>query len=630
MCGILATINFESSLAGEALELMKHRGPDANGILKYKNLTLGHLRLSIQDLSEGANQPLFSFDENYVIIFNGEIYNHWEVRREKLSDYQFKTSSDTETILALFIKYREECVNLLNGIFAFVILDKKNNNIFVARDQFGVKPLYYHLSDKGFVCASEIKAFLKYDLDRTIDNTAIQAYMSYMWCPGEQTPFKSVKKLLAGSYMYIDLNDLSKTKINRYYQLKYPAKIENTESLEYWISALENKLTDAVRRQMLSDAPIGFFLSGGLDSSLLVAIARKLNPNVKFRCYTIDSGESKDGFANDLYYARKVAEHLGIELIEVKIDSTVVNMFDDMIWFLDEPQSDPAPFSAFLISKAARKDGIKVLIGGTAGDDIFSGYRRHQALIIDQHFDKIPLIIRKIIKNIIVKISSQKPIIRRLKKLIKSIDKSKNERLIGYFEWQDFEFVKKLFLSELQLELKPENEYFKKLLNEVKDLNDDLNKLLYLEIYTFLIDHNLNYTDKAGMANSVEIRVPYLDLELVEFSTTIPIDLKMHGKQTKYILRKVAEKYLPHEIIYRPKSGFGAPVEHWIRHELNDYIVQNLSQNNIEKSGLFNYSQLQKMIEQNKSGKINASYSVWSLMAIQSWWKQFYSLESKN
>jgi asparagine synthase (glutamine-hydrolysing) len=630
MCGILATINFNSNLTNESLDLMRHRGPDARGIFEYKNLTLGHLRLSIQDLSDYGNQPMFSYCERYVIVFNGEIYNHMDIRKNEFNSWEFKTTCDTETLLALYVKYGENSLNYLNGIFAFVILDKLENTIFVARDHFGIKPLYFHLSDKQFICASELKAFLPYQLERNIDVESIQAFMTFMWCTGEDTPFKSIKKLLAGSYIFIDLNDLSKTKTERYYTLTYPIKVVDDKPLKQWIDILEAKLIKAVERQLLSDAPIGFFLSGGLDSSLLVAIAKKLNPERRLKCYTIDSGESKDGFASDLFYARKIAAYLDVELVEVKVDSNVVSKFDEIIWYLDEPGSDSAPFNVFEIAKAARKDGIKVLISGTGGDDIFSGYRRHQALLLDQYFDFIPLWIRRIIRNTINSITSKKAIVRRLKKLTKSIDKSKEERFIGYFEWNNFEFVRNLFNEEFQGKLKKQNTYVFKLLMDVKHLSDDLNKLLYLEIYTFLIDHNLNYTDKAGMANSVEIRVPYLDLDLVEFTTTIPVKYKMNGKETKYILRKVAERYLPKEVIYRSKSGFGAPVEHWVRYELDEFIDKKLAQKNLGEIDLFNYQNVKKMVKQNKNGQINASYSVWSLLAIQSWFDQFYTFTTKK
>lgn len=629
MCGILATINHDSSLLEIALNKMSHRGPDASGKFNHKNLCLGHLRLSIQDLSTAANQPMHGFNERYTIVFNGEIYNHWELRESELSDCSFRTTSDTETVIAMYNKYREKCVGFFNGIFAFVIFDKNEETIFVARDHFGVKPLYYSLNETGFACASELKALLPYVMDWSLDIGSIQAYLTFMWCPGTGTPFKSVSKLLPGTYLKINLNNLSGIEKVRYYQLKFPEKISSKQPLSFWINELEQKLINAVKRQMLSDAPIGFFLSGGLDSSLLVAMARKLRPLETIKCYTIDSGESKDGFASDLVYARKVAEHLKVDLTEIIVKPDIVSHFDEVIWHLDEPQSDPAPFNVLKIAEAARKDGIKVLIGGTAGDDIFSGYRRHQALLIDRYFDFAPIALRSIIKRAVHNINSKSALVRRLKKLTKSMDKDKDHRLIGYFEWQQFEFIQSLFIEELRKELSPENKYFKKLLEDVKNLDSDLNKILYLEVYTFLVDHNLNYTDKVGMAHSVEIRVPYLDLELVEFSTTIPPKFKMNGNLTKFILRKVAEKYLPHDVIYRPKSGFGLPVEHWIRHELDAFIESNLSREAIISTSIFDYNFIKALITDNKTGKVNASYNIWSLLAVQSWMNQFINTNQK-
>ena len=628
MCGILATVNYDSSLLKTALDKMSHRGPDASGSYCFKNLCLGHLRLSIQDLSAAANQPMHSSDGRYTIVFNGEIYNHWELRNSEFKDMNFKTTSDTETILAMYDKYREKCVDFLNGIFAFVIFDKVEETIFIARDHFGVKPLYYSLNGSSFICASELKALIPYLKDFSLDVESIQAYQTFMWCPGTGTPLKSVLKLLPGTYLKIKLNDLSDIERFRYYKLNFPVKIINKQPLSFWIDQLEEKLINAVKRQLLSDAPIGFFLSGGLDSSLLVALARKIMPTEKIKCYTIDSGESKDGFANDLEYARKVARHLNVDLSEIVVKPDIVSNFNYVIWHLDEPQSDPAPFNVLKIAEAARKDGIKVLIGGTGGDDIFSGYRRHQALLLDRFYDSTPRALRSILKKAIHSVKSKSAFVRRLKKLTNSMDKDKNDRFIGYFEWQKFQFIQSLFIKELRSELNSDNSYFTQLLAEVKDIKSDLNKLLYLEVYTFLVDHNLNYTDKIGMAHSVEIRVPYLDLELVEFTTTIPPEFKMKGRQTKFILRKVAERYLPNDVIYRPKAGFGLPVEHWVRNELDVFIERNLSKEVIDSSSVFDYEAINSLIRDNKSGKINASYNVWSLLAFQSWMGQFLNIES--
>lgn len=622
MCGILMAINSDRMIFQKALESLAHRGPDAQGIFSRDMLLLGHRRLSIQDLSEGANQPMFTDDQRFVIIFNGEIYNHWELRQERLKEVKFTTVSDTETLLELFRKFGAECLQMLNGIFAFVVFDQLERTLFIARDQFGVKPIYYHAENGSFFCSSELKALIPL-LDQTpLDISALQSYLTFMWCPGERTPLKNVKKLLPGCFMRVELDRPEDFCIQQYYKLTFPETFEK-RSLDHWVRDLDEKLTKAVERQLLSDAPLGFFLSGGLDSSLLVALARKLRPKEKLTCYTIDSGASKDGFANDLDYARKVAKHLNVDLREIKVDSGVLNDFDHMIWHLDEPQADPAPLNVLRICEVARKDGIKVLISGTGGDDIFSGYRRHQALLLDRYLDNLPVIVRQAISSAISKIKSSSAVVRRLKKLTKGMTGDKNERLIGYFSWQDFSFIKGLFKQELVNELEPNNAHFIKLLNEVQHLESDLNKLLYLEIYTFLVDHNLNYTDKAGMAHSVEIRVPFLDIELVEFATQIPPSLKLKGKETKYVLRKLAERYLPKDVIYRPKTGFGAPVEHWVRHELDDFIEERLSKEELEAQSIFDQKRVRQIILDNKIGKINASYNIWSILAIQSWKKLF-------
>lgn len=631
MSGILATINHKEASLKDALFNMKSRGPDITGSYIYKNLSLGYLHLATHELNNTFFTTGNNIRDRYAIVFNGEIYNHWSLRENELKGNFFWTDSQTETIVAMYDKFREKCVHYLKGAFAFIILDKAEETIFVARDHFGIKPLYYSSDEFEFACASELKALLPYVKDQELDIGSIQAYLTFMWCPGEQTPFKSVKKLLPGSYLKIDIKKLSSFENVRYYKLVFPGKtIKNNFKLTDWINQLEQKLIIALKRQLQSNVPIGFFLSGGLDSSLLVAMARKILPDEQIICYTIDSGASKDGFANDLFYARKVAEYLKVDLKEIIVNPEIVKDFDKIIWHLDEPQADSAPFNVLKICEVARDDGIKVLIGGTGGDDIFSGYRRHQALLLDKYLDCMPRQLRSVFKEGINKIKSNQAWIRRLKKLTKSIDKDKNHRLIGYFEWQSFEYIQGLFIGELQKELSPENDYFLNLLRDVQHLSSDLNKLLYLEIYTFLTGHNLNYTDKIGMAYGVEIKAPFLDLDLVEFSTIIPPQFKMRHKETKYILKKVAERYLPRDVIFRSKTGFGFPLENWVRQELDDFIDNSLSKESIESFAVFDYSAIKELIRDNKNGKINASYILWSLLTIQSWFKQFIKTNSKE
>ena len=360
----------------------------------------------------------------------------------------------------------------------------------------------------------------------------------------------------------------------------------------------------------------------------MVAIAKKLHPNLNFPCYTINTKVLKDGnegFADDLHYAKEAALFLGVELNVVNAEIDIVKDFDKMIWHLDEPQADPATLHVLNIASLAREQGIKVLVGGTAGDDIFSGYRRHIALQYEYMIEKIPLTLRKFIKSISNSLPVKIPLFRRIKKFVQNFDKSQNDRMIGYFEWMDIVTIKKLFKKEIQKDIENYNahDFFHTLLSKIPSEHSKINKMLFLERNTFLVDHNLNYTDKMAMAVGVEVRVPYLDRDLVAFAQKLNPNLKLKGLETKYLLKKVAERYLPKEIIYRPKTGFGAPVRKWITVEMDDMIQERLSEENIVRQGIFDYEKVQELINKNKSGSIDASYTIWSILAISSWLKQF-------
>ena len=634
MCGIIGGISHKKFNSKNLLKTIGHRGPDNNGFFIEGKAFLGHTRLSIQDLSNNGSQPMYSKCKNYVIIFNGEIYNHKEIRAEYLQGLHFVSSGDTETLLLAYIKYGEGCLKLLNGIFSFAIYDIFKKEFFIARDQFGVKPLYLYKDKSQFIFGSEIKSFLEFDIKKSIDFEAIENYLTFLWSPGVVTPFKNVKKLLPGHYIILSGEDFSNIKEKVYYE-----KIPNGEYLNLnenqLIDQLDNLLTKAVERQLLSDVPVGFFLSGGLDSTLLVAIAKKLQPKAKFPCFTIDvSGQSSgtDGFMDDLNYAMKAADYLDVDLSIVKADMDIVRDFDKMIWHLDEPQADAAPLNVLNIARLAKEENIKILIGGAAGDDIFSGYRRHIALNFESLIEKLPLFLRKLIKLVCRYLPVRVTVFRRIKKVTDNFDNFQQDRLIGYFDWMKASEIKKLFRNDKKLELAfyDSHNYFKKLLKKVNLDKNLLQKMLFLEVKTFLVDHNLNYTDKMSMAEGVEARVPYLDLDVFEFAQKIPPSLKMKGNETKYILKKVAERYLPKEIIYRPKTGFGAPVRKWITEDMSDMIRERLSEERIREQGIFDFKAIEKIISQNKSGKLDASYNIWAILAVTSWVEQFVNNNSRN
>ncbi len=623
MCGILGYFgeNREEFVQKTNLDDIAHRGPDFSSSISLENCFLGHTRLSILDLSENGNQPMHSKDGRYSIIFNGEIYNHLELREEYLRDVDFLSTSDTETILYGVIKYGVDFIDKLNGIFAFCFFDVEQGDFIITRDHFGVKPLYYFWNKNELSFSSELKAVLPYLDEKTIDLTTVKKHVNFLWSTGESTMLKEVKKLLPGHTITGNAKNVGKIQFNQYYSIPFnDTKIEKLTE-EAYIDLLEEKLIKAVERQMMSDVPVGFFLSGGLDSSLIVAIARKLYPERKIQCYTIKSPDIvNEGFSDDLFYAEKVAKHLGVDLSVVEADSDILRFFDKIVFHLDEPQADSAPINVYNICSAARQDGIKVLLGGTAGDDLFSGYRRHQALKLERYFDKIPRGVRKMMKNTALKLDKSKPLFRRINKLFSNLDKTKEERMMGYFDWISSTTLNGLFVNPNEYDV---HERFRALNTQIPEQTADLNRMLFWELNTFLVDHNLNYTDKLSMAAGVEVRVPFLDKELVEFSTQIPVDLKLKGKETKYILKKVAERYLPKEVIYRPKTGFGAPVRQWVINDMSSLVSDYLSTSQLEQRGIFDPIKVKELIERNRTGVEDASYSIWALLAIESWLRQF-------
>jgi asparagine synthase (glutamine-hydrolysing) len=627
MCGIIGGIGLKNWDETKILNYISHRGPDSKGSYKNDKIFLGHTRLSIQDLSKNGNQPMFSEDGRYVIIFNGEIYNHIEIREQFKNEFNFKSTGDTETVLYAYIKYGPSFLKKINGIFAIAIYDIHKKELFIARDKFGVKPFYIYEDDNKFLFSSEIKTFLAFDIDKSLDPRAFNNYLSFLWSPGEIVPLEKVRKLLPGNYIKLNVSNFHNVAPIPYFNLDFNGKYSMLSEKEL-IDKLEIKIVSAVKKQLLSDVPVGFFLSGGLDSSLIVAIAKKLFPESKFPCFTINVESEKEGnenFSNDLFYAKKVAELLDLELNIVEADIDIIQSFDKMIWHLDEPQADAAALNVLYIAQMARKKGIKVLLGGTGGDDIFSGYRRHQAIYLEKYFKYIPKLIRLILKKIVLIIPNINTFTRRLHKIVENLNQSTKERMVGYYNWLPNNTIHSLFSDKWQEKLKNynPNSYLLNMINEIPKEKNLLNKMLFLELRTFLVDHNLNYTDKMAMAKGVEVRVPFLDAELVEFSLSIQPELKMKNRTTKYILKKVAERYLPDEIIYRSKTGFGAPIRKWVTFDMEEMIKERLSLENVQRKGIFNHKKIWDLIRDNKINRTDGAYSIWAILAIDSWMNQF-------
>ena len=628
MCGVLGfSGRFDAAALTAGLHSIAHRGPDDTGqfIDSDSGIGLGHVRLSILDLSSLGHQPMTSPDGAVVIVFNGEIYNFRELRAElEANGHRFRSQTDTEVLLNLYLAEGEAMLSRLNGIFAFALWDGRSKSMFLARDGLGVKPLYYATTDRGVAFSSEIKSLIRLVPEvRELDAVALHRYMSFLWCPGEGTPLKAVRKLSPGEAMWVSQGRI----LRRWMWYRLPSFRGVVADLNEMDAStgVAGHLQQAVRRQMVADVPVGAFLSGGLDSSAIVAFAREQNPDL--RCFSIEVvGGQEEGVTDDLPFARRVAKHLGVGLEVVQIDAArMAGDLENMVAQLDEPLADPAPLNVLYISKLAREQGMKVLLSGAGGDDLFTGYRRHHAVMLERYWRWLPLIGQVLLEKASAGLDQRRAINRRLARLFSGAGLNGDERLANYFLWSKEADLLALYTPEFRAQLSgsavcaPMLDFLKPL----PDATASLERMLVLDQRFFLADHNLLYTDKMSMAAGVEVRVPFLDLELVEFASRIPSGLKQRGSTGKWILKKAMEPFLPHDIIYRPKTGFGAPLRHWMRKELRPLLGDLLSIAALKRRGLFDPMAVQRLIVANDAGKVDASYTLLSLLCMEIWCRSF-------
>jgi len=627
MCGIVGTWGGNLSNLKAANQLLTHRGPDDGGIYKDDklNIGLGHRRLSIIDASSSGHQPMYSNDGKTILVFNGEIYNYKELRSElQRKGFVFQGKSDTEVLLNLYLSEGKEMLSKLNGIFAFAILDTSSESLFVARDALGVKPLYYSTKDNIFSFSSEMKALLKLTLNtKELDAESINRYLSFLWCPGDGTPLESVKKLLPGEAIIVKNGCITDKWL--WYKLPILNNIKKSLGKNQAISGVTKYLRQGVHRQMVADVPLGAFLSGGLDSSAIVAFAKEINPNI--RCFSIETkGKQDDGVIDDLPYAKRVAKHLNVPLEVVSIEShRVANDLENMIAQLDEPLADPAALNVFYISQLAKEQGIKVLLSGAGGDDLFTGYRRHYALQLERYWGWLPKIFRTGLESITRNLNTNNSINRRIVKMFNGAGLNSEDRLINYFRWSNDTLLQSLYSPEFRQQLlgSNSNQIMQDFIEPILVDSSPLDQMLALEQRFFLADHNLNYTDKMSMAAGVEVRVPFLDLDLVDFSAKIPNNFKQRNSVGKWVLKKAMEPYLPRDIIYRPKTGFGAPVRTWIQNDLKEIMRDLLSIDSINRRGLFSATNVEMLIIDNNQGKVDASYTLFSLLCVEIWCREY-------
>jgi asparagine synthase (glutamine-hydrolysing) len=635
MCGIAGfSGNFEPSLLQRMSAVIRHRGPDdADSLyLPDDGVGLAHRRLSIIDLSPGGRQPMWDATHSVCIVYNGEVYNYRELRRALEQDrFEFRNNTDTEVILNLYLRHGAEMLTRLNGIFAFALWDARSRSLLLARDGLGVKPFYYAATRDGLVFASELKAVLQSpSVSRSLDIDAVRQYTRFLWCPAPQTILQNVRKLLPGHAAWVVGGKM--TKSWQYYALPFdeePYAFANGDA----ISATRAVIAEAVERQMVADVPVGAFLSGGLDSSAVVAFARQHQQAEPLRCFTVGFSEGKtatEGVADDLPYARRVARHLGVSLDEVTVAPATIDDLSAMIYQLDEPQADLAPLNVGVISRAARQAGIKVLLSGAGGDDIFSGYRRHQSLQLEPAWSWLPYPARAALRRLSQHVPTRHPTLRRAVKVFSQAHRSSDDRIASYFYWLDPEHGDSLFEGNALRDARPSSG--DALLDCVQSLPaamPRLNKMLYLDTKFFLPDHNLNYTDKLSMAHGVEVRVPLLDYEVVRHAGRLRVEDKQRGPTTKWVFRKAMEGILPRDVIYRPKAGFGVPLREWMAKGLLPLVDEVLSERCLAQRGIFNPVATRRLVELDRRGAIDAAYPILSIACIELWCRAFLDAGSQ-
>lgn len=632
MCGVAGSaLRPGRRLSEDALRMagtqLQHRGPDDRGLHLDHAAGVGlvHTRLSILDLSPLGHQPMVAPDGGAVITYNGEIYNFRTLRSGlQAKGLSFRSQSDTEVLLALYQMHGEAMLPMLDGIFAFALWDIKRKVLLLARDAFGVKPLYYAALADGVRFASEIKALRSLiPGELTLDVAALARYATFLWCPGVGTPVREVKKLPPGTLLRIR-DGVAESPV-AWSRLPVAGGARQDLTEQEAVSGVRNLLRTAVHRQMVSDVPVGAFLSGGLDSSAVVAFARECAADLK--CFTIapEGGADLAG-GDDLPFARRVASHLGVSLEVVPIASDrMADELAGMVASLDEPLADPSALNVRYIARLARQAGVTVLLSGAGGDDVFTGYRRHAALSLDHWWRWTPASARLAVANWTSRLDQRRPSTRRLAKFFDGAALDGPSRLIRPFCWTAPSRVRELVSPAHQACVTEQviEEPMRLFLDGLPDETTPLTRMLALEQRFFLADHNLLYTDKMGMAEGVETRVPFLDPALVAFAARIPDRLQQRGLSGKRILKAALSGILPDDVIHRQKVGFGAPVRRWLRGPLRPLVRDILTPATLARRGIFDPRAVAGMLDDDEAGSIDGAYLILSLVCIELWCQQF-------
>ncbi|TKB07608.1 asparagine synthase (glutamine-hydrolyzing) [Desulforhopalus sp. IMCC35007] len=628
MCGIAGIVSFVNDGHGldnlpgrlQAMcDAIIHRGPDEQGSAINEGVGLGMRRLSIIDLT-GGSQPIYNEDRKILCVFNGEIYNYRELREElEQKGHRFSTNSDTEVIVHGYEEYGDDFPSRLNGMFAIAVHDTARRRLLLVRDHMGIKPLYYYKGSKGLVFGSEIKSLLASGLvKRQLDVDGLGQFLAWEYVPGNQTLFRDLVKLEPAHLLAIDLDSPTFTP-HAYWDI--PVSEPSQLSPGEWEEQVDSLLKTCVTRQLVSDVPLGAFLSGGVDSSLIVAAMGEAN--------TFSIGFDDPSY-NELRWAQAAARHLNVNHTDEILSPDILDLFWRLLHFMDEPIGDFSIFPTYLVSALARKH-VTVALSGDGGDELFGGYETYIANQRAAQYMVCPSLIRKKILEPALRAigpqAAKKGLINKARRFIEGINLSPH---LHHCRWRIFTseaMLSQLLTPEASGQLRtPVDAHITKLFAKARG-RDPLNQCLYVDAKSYLCDNILTKVDRMSMAVSLETRVPYLDPELVSLAFSIPPELKVAGNETKSLLKKVAARHIPRECVYRPKEGFSIPIKHWLTSTLRPLMNELLDEQQIRQQGIFTWETISRLKNEHLQGKENHSHQLWSLIMFHAWQKKW--LEGK-
>lgn len=627
MCGIVGKFNFknksrvDSDIIRKMCSKIIHRGPDDEGIYVKDNFGFGMRRLSIIDLETG-HQPIFSENKKLGIVFNGEIYNYKEIKSELLEKgHKFKTNSDTETILHCFEEYGTDFISKLNGMFAIAIFDFEKRELLLVRDRIGIKPLYYYLDEDKLLFASEIKSILVDNVNKEISYAGVDLYFSLGYIPNPHSIFKKIHKLDPGHYLVVNNDGVKKKK---YWDVMFEP--DYSRSISSFNEEFQYLFNDSINLRMRSDVPFGAFLSGGIDSSLIVAF---MSQNLTNPISTFSLGFSDSKYHDETIFAEIVAKKYNTHHTSFHIDSnSMLTLMDNYIYHFDEPFADYSGFPTFMVSKLAREH-VKVVLTGDGGDEIFAGYNRHYAELIGKYLEILPTGIRNKFLIRIIEKAKFNFLPKRIKEhtdfaitKLKMLNYAYPQRYYKSYNHNYFNLEEKRQLLNSSI-LQNDDFSERVITNNWQDFADFIGNRLYVDMKTKLPEDMLTKVDRMSMANSLEARVPFLDYRIVEFATKIPSNKKLNLFKMKKFLKEFSKDYLPNEITNRHKHGFSSPIDKWFREDLKEFVNDSFNNKANLIDEIINYDYVRSLFKMHKDNKGDFGNKLFTILVFQLWYHKY-------